>query len=129
MNEPIRSFTLGKRLQIAASLLAPFAVLWLLSRKHWLPLPSNWVLIAALAAFLTGVAFPRAFAGWHRVLSDVQSWIGRRIVMLLLAIVFVLVVAPFGIILRLCGKSFLELRPADSYWKKIRPSRSLRDQF
>lgn len=127
MNTP--SLPLGERFRIGASLIPPFALLWVASRRGWIPLNPWWCLAAMPLALLTGLLLPSAFAGWHRGFSRVQSWIGHRVITVLLGMVFILVVLPVGLIFRLRGRSFLELPPGESYWKPARPPGSLRDQF
>ena len=129
MNAAPKTYSLGERFRIGASLIAPVALVWLASRRGWLPLTPWWCLAALPAALLVGMLLPGAFAGWHRVFSAVQSWIGHRLVMLLLGIVFVLVLVPVGLVLRARGKSFLDGPRADSYWKPARKPGSLREQF
>jgi hypothetical protein len=129
MNAAPKPHTLGERFQIGASLIAPVALLWLASRKGWLPLTPWWCLAAMPAVLVVGMLLPGAFAGWHRGLTALQSWIGRRLVALLLGFVFVLVLVPVGLLLRARGKSFIDGPRADSYWKPARPPGSLRDQF
>jgi hypothetical protein len=125
----VSRFPLGERFRIGASLTPPFALLWLASRRGWVPFNSWWCLAALPGALLLGMLWPQAFAGWHRGFSAAQAWLGRRIFMGLLGLVFIFVLAPFGWILRRSGRSFLEGPPADSYWKPARPPGSLRDQF
>jgi hypothetical protein len=50
-------------------------------------------------------------------------------VAVLLGIVFLLVVMPVGLVLRLRGKSFLDGGRRDSYWHPVRPPGSLKDSF
>lgn len=129
MKPPPLQMTLGERFRIGASLIPPFALLWIASRRGWIPLPPAWCLISMPVALALGMLLPKVFAGWHRGFSAVQSWIGRRLVFLMLAIVFLLVVAPVAVVLRLAGKSFLGEKAAESYWVKVRPPGSLTTQF
>ena len=119
----------GERWRIGASLLAPGALLWLAARRGWIPLPPRWGLAVMLGLFCAAFVAPRCFAGWYRAFSAGQSWLGRRLVALLLGLVFVVVMVPVGLILRWSGKSFLGGPSADSYWKPAQRPGSLRDQF
>jgi hypothetical protein len=82
-----------------------------------------------LLGLASGMLLPATFEPWHHGFSRVQAWIGRRIVAVLLGIVFLLVVMPVGLVLRLRGKSFLDGGRRDSYWHPVRPPGSLKDSF
>lgn len=129
MNPNPPPLTLGERFRIGASLIPPVALLWIASRRGWVPLSSGWCLAAMPLALLLGMLLPGIFEGWHRAFSAGQSWAGRWLVRILLGLVFLLVVAPLGIVLRVAGISFLGGKPAASYWTKVRPPSSLRTQF
>ncbi|HAB17167.1 MAG TPA: SxtJ family membrane protein [Verrucomicrobiota bacterium] len=129
MDKVTQCFPLSERLRIAGSLVAPAALLWLACRRGWLPWPAWWFSVAIPLSMFLGILVPQAFTVWYRLFSAIQSWIGQWLVTLLLALVFVLVLVPVGLILRLCGKSFLERSPAATYWKPARPPGSLKQQF
>lgn len=122
-------FQPGQRFRIGASLIPPFALLWLAARKGWIPADPRWPLFAMPAALLAGFLFPAVFAPWHRGFERVQSAVGRRIVAVLLGLAWLLVVLPVGLVLRLSGKRFLESAPRDSHWVPARPYGSLLDGF
>jgi hypothetical protein len=122
-------FTFKERFQIGASLIPPFALLWIATRAGWLHAPAVLCLAAMPAAVILGMLLPRVFAGWHRVFSAAQRWVGNRLLRVLLAIVFLLTILPIGLWLRLRGRSFLEHASADSYWTPARPPGSLKNQY
>jgi hypothetical protein len=119
----------GQRWPIGASLVPPLALLWLASRHGWVPL-SPWLTFALLpAAVVLGALWPAPFRGWHRGVTRVQHALGRALVTVLLALVFLLVLVPTALVLRLRGRSFLETARRDSYWQPARPPGSWRDAF
>lgn len=128
MNSP-QTRTVGERFQIGASLVPPFALLWLAARKGWMPGDPRLYLLTMLAVAIVGWVIPSPFVPWHRGVSRVQSWLGRKALALLLGMVFVAVVLPVGLLYRLTGKSFIASTPGESLWKPARTSGSLRDQF
>lgn len=117
------------RFRIGASLIPPFALLWLGARKGWIPLDPRWPLFAMPAALAIGFLLPAAFASWHIAFERLQAAVGRRIVAGLLALVWCTVILPVGLLLRLFGKRFLETRPRESHWNPARPHGSLLDGF
>ena len=129
ISPPTADRTLWQRFEIGASLVPPLALLWIASRKGWIPPGGPWSLIAMPTAVVIGLRFPAAFAGGHRGLSRVQSWIGKRLLAALLGLAFVVAVLPMGLWLRARGRSFLEPPPGDSYWTTPRPPGSLKNQF
>ena len=126
---PASPVRLSHRFQIGASLIPPFALLWLACRNGWIAIAPGVFLAAMPAALILGMLAPSVFSGWHRAVSRIQAWIGHRLVEGLLTLVFLAVVVPVGLLFRLSGRSFLELPPADSYWRKAPAPGSLRDQF
>lgn len=128
MNAP-STRTLGERLQIGASLIPPFALLWVAARRGWIVGDSRIYLLAMLGALILGATLPSTFAPWHRGVSRIQSWIGRKLLALMLGTVFVLVVIPVGLLYRLAGQSFVAPSSGKSLWKPARAPGSLRDQF
>ncbi|MFO1457953.1 MAG: hypothetical protein U1G08_00990 [Verrucomicrobiota bacterium] len=123
--------SLTERFETGASLVPPFAILWLAARKGWMPAEPRWGLVAMGIALAVGMLVPHPFQGWRRWLQSLQLWLGRRIIRQLLALIFLLIVVPFGLLLRLRRKSFLEHNSpdAESFWLPARPPGSLRDPF
>jgi len=131
MSPPSKPIPFGERLQIGASLIPPFALLWVAARKGWIGGDHRLYLAGMAGALLLGTALPALFTGWHRGVSRFQAWIGHCLLAGVLAAVFVTVVIPLGLFYRLAGKSFLNSPPncSSSYWHRVRPPGSLRDQF
>lgn len=107
----------------------PFALLWVAARRGWVSVHPGYCLAAMLVALLVGTLMPGTFAQWHQGMTRVQSWIGQRLVGVLLGLVFIGVLLPLGMLFRLRGRSFMDAPTADSYWKPARAPGSLRDQF
>ena len=116
---------------------ASLVVLWLVAGLLWrrgtLSLRSLEVggivslLVAGVAAFR-----PRGLRGLYRVAMTLGFHLGQMVGRLLLALVFILVLVPLGLALRLSGKDLLRLRrdPANaSYWQPARPSSPFDRQF
>ena len=122
-------FSWKERFQIGASLIPPIALGWMAARRGWLPLDPRGCLIAMPVAVGIGMLLPSVFAGWHRFFSRIQSAAGRRLLALLLRIVFLVAVLPVGLLMRWRGRSFLRAPGGDSYWQPAKPPGSLRNQF
>jgi hypothetical protein len=121
--------TTGERLRIGASLIPPFALLWLACRKGWIPLDPRGAVVAMPFVLVFGFLLPAPFTPWHRWVEKARSWIGRRLVFALLSLVWIVVVLPTSLVLRALGKRFLDPRRRESYWEPARPPGSLRDGF
>lgn len=84
-------------------------------REHYF-----WFLILSGAFLLLGIAVPNllrpAYKTWM-TLAGIMGWFMTRIILIVL---FYLVVTPIGLLMRLLGKDFLELKldrsSAVSYW-------------
>ena len=126
-SEPPHS--LKMRFQIGASLIPPFALLYIASRAGWIPIDRKVWLATMPIALLVGMLFPDLFATWHRLFSAGQSWLGHRLLKLLFAIVFLLTIMPIALWLRLRGRSFLEPPSDGSYWSPPRQTGSMKDQY
>lgn len=118
-----------------------------------------WVL-CALAALLSGLAFwngkigstpflvilatgiggatvslvrPRWFRGIYRGGMRVSFFVGQRIGMILLLLVFFIVATPTGLLLRLFRKDLLDIRSQpdsrNSYWRPSAPPSDLEKHF
>lgn len=131
MSPPSKPRPLGERLQIGASLIPPVALLWVAARKGWIGGDHRLYLAGMAVALLLGTALPTVFTGWHRGISRLQSWIGHCLLAVILAVVFLAMVIPLGLLYRLAGRSFLNSTPesSSSFWHPARPPGSLRDQF
>jgi hypothetical protein len=85
---------------------------------------------AAVLVVLTGVVvsawlWPHQFRGYYRVSSRVGFGISQFLGQVVLAMFFLLVLTPLGLVLRLAGKDFLRLkrpRNAATYWSAAKES-------
>ena len=95
-------------------------VLWLLARHGAVPraVPVVVTGIGTLAVVAAAIR-PAWFRGFYRRGMTISFHIGQTIGKVLLVLLFLLFVTPLGLVLRLCGKDPLELKPPtdrDSYW-------------
>jgi len=78
--------------------------------------------VAALASLICLACWiwPRPFRPVYRVGMTVSFHVGQTMGMVLLTVFFLLVVTPFGLILRLFGKDLLRMKrgTGESYWVK-----------
>ena len=85
--------------------------------------PSVWITLIAIAAvLLIGAAVAPSllrpvYRVWMRI-GEALGWINTRI---LLTLVFFLVVAPIGLLMRLFGRSPIATEKRDSYWTDVEP--------
>lgn len=109
-----------------------FAVLnSLLCWRRVLPIPV-WVAVLAALATLAAMAAvrPRWFRGYYRFMARVGFGLVRWFGYAALVGLFVFVLTPLGLILRLCGKDLLALRrrrSSESYWQPARPASRLEE--
>ncbi len=92
-----------------------------------------WPFITSAVFALTAVAFPRLLR-WPNILwFKFGLLLGRVIAPLVMAIVYLLVMAPLGLLMRLLGKDLLRLRldsETDSYWiERETPPQPMKNQF
>ena len=90
------------------------------------------VLTALLAVALLAVARPSSLRGPYHVGMKVSHALGRVVAPLVLGVIFLLVVTPLGLLLRLLGKDLLRLRRtpgAATYWQPVTGSRDLTKMF
>ncbi|HXG47002.1 MAG TPA: hypothetical protein VNO52_05210 [Methylomirabilota bacterium] len=117
----------------AVMMLLPVLAGALLWRKGVLTLPMWLGLVTgALCVCLFSVLRPQAFRGFYRAGMTVSHHVGKLMGTVLLALVFLLVVTPLGLLLRALGKDLLQLRrprPTDSYWTQARPPGELERMF
>ena len=90
--------------------------------------------VALVAMVLACVAWwrPAWFRGFYRGGRTVSHWMGRIVGTVLLTVLFVLVLVPLGLALRIAGKDPLRLRrePGNtSYWREARPPGSFERMF
>lgn len=78
-----------------------------------------YLLILSIMFFFTGLALPVILKPLHKIwmtLAILMGWVVTRLIMIIL---FYLVVTPIGLLMRLCGKDFLDVKSeknVNSYW-------------
>lgn len=106
------------------------ALLW---RRHLLVTPGFATVASAMVlVVLTCAVRPRLFRGFYRVGMTASFHVGQVMGRILLSMVFIVVVTPLGLLLRLTGKDLLQLRRdrnATTFWRKARPAGPLERQF
>jgi hypothetical protein len=91
-----------------------------------------FVLVAALLTLIVCAIQPRWFRGFYRAGMTVSFHVGQVMGRILLTFVFLVVVTPMGLLLRLFGKDLLQLkRPpvASSYWRPAKTSNQFDRMF
>ena len=116
-----------------ASLLMVAALAVLLWSRHRISQP---VLIRALALILLALVFcalrPRWLRQPYRFGMTAGFFIGQGFGFVLLLLVFLLVLTPLGLLLRLMGKDLLELKKVSgttTYWQNARATDQLDRQY
>jgi len=83
--------------------------------------------VVALVAVAVCVQ-PRWFRGHYRLTTRIGFYTAQVLGRLILALFFIFIMTPFGWILRLCGKDFLQLKsspPRETYWQTSRKDGSI----
>ena len=115
---------------MAAAGIAIAALSW---RRHLMSAPGFTTLATMLTlAVLICAVRPRLFRGFYRVGMTASFHVGQVMGRVLLSVVFLLVVTPLGLLLRLTGRDLLQLRrepSAVTYWRKAKPVGPLERQF
>ncbi len=115
---------------LAAMGIALAALLW---RRHLLGAAGFTTITTMLVlAVLICVVRPRLFRGFYRGGMTASFHVGQVMGRVLLSMVFLLVVTPLGLLLRLTGKDLLQLRRdpnVATYWRKAKPGGPLDRQF
>jgi hypothetical protein len=108
--------------------LATSLVLYHLKRhEHLTSLNYAWLQGFTLLLLLAGLARPHWFRGPYRWVMTFSHLIGRPVSRVMLGLFFLLVMTPFGWLMRGLGKPPLDLRiepQATSYWRPHGPARS-----
>ena len=125
--ETVRSFR--DRFAIGASLIPPVALLMIANRAGWVPGSPRVYLTVMPVAVGLGMLFPTLFEPWHRGFSRMRSWLGGRLVFLLLLGVYGIAVVPLAFLMRLFGKRPLDVARSGSSWVQSKGHGSLRDPF
>src|SRR5260370_16458767 len=68
------------------------------------------LLLVPFGAFLVGLVRPRWFRGFYRGGMTLSFWLGQVMSRVLLTVLFLLVVTPLGLIVRLLAKHLLHLK-------------------
>jgi hypothetical protein len=103
---------------VSAGFIVVAALQWRRGAAEWV-----WVTLLAIAAVLLLAAavapalLRPVYRVWMRV-GEALGWINTRI---LLTLVFFLVVAPIGLVMRLLGRSPIATGRKDSYWTNVEP--------
>ena len=87
---------------------------------------------AAAIVGLVAIWYPPAFRGFYRGAMTVSFHIGQVVGKVILGAIYLVVVTPIGLALRLAGKDLLELRGKKekaSYWKEARRIGDFERQF
>jgi len=92
-----------------------------------------WPFVVAAAFAITAIAFPRVLH-WPNILwFKFGLLLGRVIGPLVMAVVYLLVMVPLGLLVRLFGKDLLRLKldaETESYWiKRELPPQPMKNQF
>ena len=119
-----------------AALLSALGLSLLASVLRWrrvLP-PGAWVIVLALlgGVALGAVVKPGWFRGYYRVSARAGFRLSQVIGYGALALLFILVVTPLGLVLRLLGKDPLRLKRSGretTYWSQSRESTPLERLF
>jgi hypothetical protein len=94
--------------------------------RHVLPLAGWTAALVVLTSMAAGAwRWPHQFRGYYRVSSRLGFCISQFIGHVVLAILFLLVLTPLGLALRLAGKDLLRLkrpRNAVTYWVATKES-------
>jgi hypothetical protein len=97
-------------------------VLYKLTRNHQIAPSTSWPLEALVLALLaTALLKPRLARTPYRWVMTATHYIGRPMSKILLSLFFLLGITPFGLIMRLLGKTPLEIHldpKTTSYWLK-----------
>ena len=129
MSRPGIVRSLRDRFAIGASLIPPVALLMIASRAGWVP-GSPQVYLAVMPVVVgLGMLFPTLFEPWHRGFSRMRSWLGGRLVFLLLLGVYGVAVVPLAFLMRWAGKRPLDVSRSGSSWVRSKGYGSLRDPF
>lgn len=113
-------------------LFSVLGLLILISLLRWRHVVGVGTWNAALAGLIViGAAAwvrPHWFRGHYRISTWAGFWSSQLVARLFLALLFVLIIVPAGLIIRLMGKDLLHLKPsreATSYWRPAKGGGSL----
>ncbi len=94
----------------------------------------TWRAVIIVLALVAAVAWlrPRVFRGYYRISTRVGFWLSQVLACVVLAGIFVFLVTPLGLLLRIAGKDPLRLkrvRNAETYWSTAKKSSPLDQMF
>lgn len=108
------------RKQALLTLLGLGVITLLLTWRHKLSHPVGGGVLAVLALAAVGAMLqPRWFRGYYRLSMRLGFYFSQCLGYFILAVLFVFVVTPLGMVLRLAGKDPLQIRRprnATTYW-------------
>ncbi len=110
------------------ALLAAFGMLPIIHRQP----PRFWLMALGATLLVTAVAAPEAQRPVKRAWLFLGFLMGLVVSPVVLALVFYLVIAPGGFLMRLCGVDPLKLRrrTSASFWReRFGPSSTIKEQF
>ena len=130
----IRWHATRNELRVFAGLLILFAgvVYWFVDRQFDAPTVAFWIVIVLLAIAAFGLSFPNAiywfYIGWMIAVFPI-GWVVSH---LILAIVYFLIITPFGIARRTIGGDPLKQeieKDAATYWEELEQPKGKDDYF
>lgn len=97
--------------------------------RHMIP-RAGWLLTLGLLALLAILSLvrPNWFRGYYRFSTWAGFWSSQCVARVFLALIFVVMITPAGLVMRLSGKDPLRLRRlpnTTSYWKESKQGSSL----
>jgi len=114
-------------------LIGPTVILALLRHRRVISMTALEVALSVIAlGALCAWWRPRWFRGHYRFTTRVGYYTVQVVGRVVLGVVFLVILTPFGWILRGLGMDFLQLkapRNASTYWQKARPDGSLDSMF
>ena len=109
-----------RKFALAAGVFAG-GVLWLASRRHLAAAGSlRFIAAGLILVLLAGLVRPRLIRPLYRFAMTGSFYVGQVMGRVLLAVVFLFVLTPLALLLRLAGKDLLRLRRdprAETYWR------------
>ncbi|HWD19041.1 MAG TPA: SxtJ family membrane protein [Verrucomicrobiae bacterium] len=97
-----------------------------LPNRPWLGILGFLAVVAALA-----VARPKTFRGFYRWSVRVGFGMAQAVGFVALSLIFIFVITPMGMVLRICGQDPLRLKrgQTESYWTTAKPNSPLDRMF
>jgi len=93
------------------------------SDRYWLVILAAMIVVAIAACF-----YPRWFRGFYRSSTRVGFYLSQALARVVLALIFLLLITPLSLLLRLAGKDplLIKRQPAStSYWRAAKEPGSL----